>query len=130
MTGALLALAATVLSINGFLANPDINHTQGAAAMIGSCAIMAIAAIHSCHRHRRMVSGILAADRIHGGLPMNAQLWAVDADTRKRCTRFDKNGMLDVNHWNTRKRARHELPTNSWPSPYPNPGTDTGGPQR
>lgn len=32
---------------------------------------------------------------------MDAQLFAVDADTGKACTRFGKNGVVDVNQWNT-----------------------------
>ena len=32
---------------------------------------------------------------------MDAQIWAVDADTGKLCTGFGKDGALDVNQWNT-----------------------------
>ncbi|MEX6505510.1 PQQ-binding-like beta-propeller repeat protein [Jiella sp. M17.18] len=32
---------------------------------------------------------------------MDAKLWAVDADTGKPCQNFGKDGMLDVNRWNT-----------------------------
>ena len=33
---------------------------------------------------------------------MDAQLFAVDADTGKACEKFGNNGALDVNQWNTR----------------------------
>jgi len=32
---------------------------------------------------------------------MDAKLYAVDADTGKPCANFGKNGMLDINQWNT-----------------------------
>jgi quinoprotein glucose dehydrogenase len=32
---------------------------------------------------------------------MNAKLYAVDADTGKPCEKFGKNGVLDINQWNT-----------------------------
>ena len=38
---------------------------------------------------------------------MDAKLYAVDADTGKPCQGFGKNGMLDVNKWNTTN--------NKWP---------------
>jgi len=38
---------------------------------------------------------------------MDAKLYAVDADTGKPCESFGKNGMLDVNKWNTSN--------NKWP---------------
>ncbi len=41
---ALAAVAGTALSIYNYLGNEGINHTQGAASMIGSTAIMVVAA--------------------------------------------------------------------------------------
>jgi quinoprotein glucose dehydrogenase len=34
---------------------------------------------------------------------MTAQLYAIDADTGKACTGFGKNGVLDIDQWNTAK---------------------------
>jgi quinoprotein glucose dehydrogenase len=49
---------------------------------------------------------------------MDAQLFAVDADTGERCADFAQNGVLDVNQWNTTN--------NRWPLSLLQPPTVTG----